>query len=241
MTVPVDIILQGSNDKFAIGAQGELPAWDEYIGGLLEEMDAIEDPFQRMVFAVIDLMPAVTDYHEIRLDGFATALEGTSTYTETLAQIQSLFNELGEDDLEDPTKTVGEMYRKINVLLKDLETDTYIDPSVRSQIVKALESMKAKIDDVGFEEAAHDLQEMWRSAQSDPTSDPTQIADQEGFMAGWLGDLNTSGTSLKSVSSVMQTHMEFEIGFYDVLIGSYKDMFKSFRQQTQGAIEKFNK
>lgn len=240
--VPIDLLFEKPNDKFELTANSGLPGWSEYIAEYLEELDAIEDPFVQMIYACFHLMPAINDYHEIRLDGLAEALEGTSGYAELLAEIQGIFNQFDDYDLDDPPQhLVEELSSKIGELLTYLNKDVYIDPDVRRQVIGSLENMQQKIHDLGGDAAFH-LVAIWKTTHIEVDQDhPIELVEREKDMQGWLHDLNTSGTSLKSVSSVMQTQMEYEIGYYDVLIGTYKDMFKSFRKQTQVAIEKFNR
>lgn len=220
--------------------------WDD----LLDQMDGIEDPFERMAFALYMLMPAMLDHQEDELDGRAGDLEEIADLTAKLANIQERFNSMGRyaglwnNDIpwEELDAEVGYLKADLWELLDANELaiqNGIIDAEIGGQVRDAIYEMIDFMRDLGSDHTvAVVMHQMW---SYENLQDHGSFRRQYDDMKDWLDNLNTVGTSYKSVSAVAQTEMQFDIGFYEVMIGSYKDMFQNYKQQVQAALDGIKK
>lgn len=195
---------------------------------LLERMDGIEDPFERMAFALYVLMPAMIQREETELEELAEDLSEDARYVEELSRIKQLFN--GFADGTDAAK-VEEFQHAVETLLEEIHKSSAVTPSIKEQITKALGELAGKMDALGPEGSVTYFKEIWKFQNVDDAQ------KQAGELKYWEDRFQITTTSLTSVSSIVQAEFQYYAARYQTLLAAYKDMLKKFFDQKQHAVE----
>lgn len=242
------ITASAESEQLRASAVNTQNSWDD----LLDEMNGIDDPFQKMAYALYTLMPAILEDKEEELDNRATDLEGLGGLVSAAAAVHETFNSFAQ--FEVPTDEAVPIVQQLRSELNDLQvmikaaerssgprttgsdgSSGFIDPVIAEQAGDAVQGMLDWLDeqDYGDAHAAHRLVEVWNGEAAKNNQYIAQYDDGKF----WIDELNVVETSFKSISGVAQTELQYDIGFYEVMVGSYKDMFQQYKGQVQSAVD----
>lgn len=204
--------------------------WEDILARL---DDPNKDPFEKMFIVMFELMPEITTHKEEELADLGEGLEQTAHLTEIITGAQTHFNNLkeyvGYQSPADIEYEAEQYYNALNWLSSELDAEgaaSWLDPQLREQTIEEVERLKEDYLALGGNHYDRGV------AIIDAWHNPERAGDIKTILDG----LNTTGTSFKNTSAVLQSRFQFEVGNYETFLGVYKEMFKNWKNQIQSPL-----
>ncbi len=217
----------GMGDDFGFDETKEaaIPPWQN----IIDEMDAVEDPFEKMKIALYKLFPAMTTEKENELKVLAEELDESSTLVEEVDRLQDILNKLKDS----PDPELGEHYLDG---LKDfkgtIEESTILSDELKAKLIGQIDKMIEPLENMeDGQQVASYIYNAWSGHSSsgvvggpvgidpEPPRDSGPALDNITNLKEQLDGFHSLATGTGGHSASVQTKFQFEIGNWHARLG----------------------